>query len=539
MFRLNLKTVLTYGIGLVAAWVLVTKIIVPWVYLPRDTAKSKVNTYESRVGKLEELKALTEHDEHYLAAISRNAFSMDESEAISRMGVYLTEAIKASGLSEDRFTRRPLKATQLTNRGPQGLGALQIGYSVSGQGPLPKVVDLMFLLEQASSLPRSTIKSYLQQGSRLTLETEKPHPFKKGQMVQIRGGSPVSREFPSSYNGVFRVINTDTNPAATSLTLTLPMDKQNVPMAIGMEAAKSKNADQQNNRNWLSRLIFGDDPKNKTANDSFIKHRVKGFKRTGNQLTVYTKAEHSFNNGDKVQLQGLIPSALNKTSKITKISPNKFALAIEDKEDVRDSATVGGIEPQRVENITLLPVGGTADVRIDFQFLSLVVGATKLARQEQLKTREVRDETLQSEERSLFAAITKRAFFLPYQKKPDPPPAPPTSPKPAPPSIPPPPGPETYKIVSLSEWQGQPEIMVLDSNQNKTVNYKPGDDLAGGKIVMIDYRKMPFPKKPALLSQSRVILAIGEEYWAIERGNTLADRHKLATEQLPANLAKR
>ena len=81
--------------------------------------------------------------------------------------------------------------------------------------------------------------------------------------------------------------------------------------------------------------------------------------------------------------------------------------------------------------------------------------------------------------------------------------------------------------------------MVLDSNQNTTVNYKPGDDLAGGKIVMIDYRKMPFPKKPALLSQSRVILAIGEEYWAIERGNTLADGHKLATEQLPANLAKR
>ena len=56
---------------------------------------------------------------------------------------------------------------------------------------------------------------------------------------------------------------------------------------------------------------------------------------------------------------------------------------------------------------------------------------------------------------------------------------------------------------------------------------------------MIDYRKMPFPKKPALLSQSRVILAIGEEYWAIERGNTLADKHKLAPEQLPANLAKR
>jgi len=527
------------GIGLVAAWGLVTKVIVPWVYLPRDTAKSNVNNYETRVRKLEASKALAEHDEHYLAAISRNAFSMDESEAISRMGVYLTEAIKASGLSEDRFTRRPLRATQLTNRGPQGLGALQIGYSVSGQGPLSKIIDLMFLLEQASSFPRSTIKSYSQQGSRLTLETEKPHSFKKGQMVQIRGGSPVSREFPSSYNGVFRVINTDTNTAAMSLTLTLPVDKQNVPMAIGTEAAKSKNTDQKNNRNWLSRLFFGDDPKNKSANNSFINYRVKGVKRIGSQLTVYTKAEHSFNNGDKVQLQGLLPSVLNKTSKITKISPNKFTLAIEDKEEIRDSATVGGVEPQRVENITMLPVGGTADVRVDFQFLSLVVGAAKLARQEELKTREVRGETLQSEERSLFTSITKRAFFLPYQKKPDPPPAPPTSPKPAPPSAPQPPGLETYKIVSLSEWQGRPEIMVLDTNQNKTVNYKPGDDMAGGRIVMIDYRKMPFPEKPALLSQSRVILAIDEGYWAIERGNTLADKHKLTPEQLPAKLAKR
>ncbi|MBC8242875.1 MAG: hypothetical protein H8E20_00650 [Verrucomicrobia bacterium] len=539
---MNLKTTLMSGIGLVVAWVFITKTIVPWIYLPQDTAKSKVNTYESRVGKLEKLKTLTEHDKHYLAAISRNVFSMEESEAISRMGVYLTEAIKASGLSEDQFTRRPMKATQLTSRGPQGRqgrGASQIGYSVSGQGPLPKIIDLMFLLEQAPSIPRNTIKSYLQQGSRLTLETEKPHSFEKGQIVQIRGESPVSREFPSSYNGVFRVINTDTNPEPMSLTLTLPVDKQNVPMAIGMKAANSTGADQQNKRSWLSRLLFGDDSKNNTETGSLRKQNIKGIKRTGNQWTVYTKNNHMFNTGEQVQLQGLIPSTLNKTSKITKISPDKFSLSIEDREGVRNSATVSGIAPQRVENITFLPVGGAAEVRIDFQFLSLVVGAAKLARQEQLTTREVRGETLISEERSLFAAITKRAFFLPYQKKPDPPPQPPTSPKPTPPSVPPPPGPETYKIVSLSEWQGKPEIMVLDSNQNKTINYRLGDDLAGGKIVMIDYRKMPFPKKPALLSGSRVILAIGEEYWAIERGNTLADKHKLAPEQLPAGLAKR
>jgi len=100
--RLNLKTILISGVALVVAWVFISKAIVPWIYLPRDTAKSRVNNYESRVDKLEELKVLTENDEHYLAATSRSAFSMDKSEAISRMGVYLTETIKASGLSEDR-----------------------------------------------------------------------------------------------------------------------------------------------------------------------------------------------------------------------------------------------------------------------------------------------------------------------------------------------------------------------------------------------------------------------------------------------------
>ena len=244
------------GIALVVAWVFISKAIVPWIHLPRDTAKSRVNNYESRVDKLEELKVLTENDEHYLAATSRNAFSMDKSEAISRMGVYLTETIKASGLSEDRFTRRPLKATQLTKD-----GATQIGYIVSGQGPLPKVIDFIFLLEQTPSHPRSTIKSYTQQGSRLTLVTEKPHSFEKGQMVQIKGAFPVSREFPSSYNGVFRVANTDTNPAPMSLTLALPNDGKNTPTATKSLTSNSISATRKKKRNWLSRLIFGDDSK--------------------------------------------------------------------------------------------------------------------------------------------------------------------------------------------------------------------------------------------------------------------------------------
>lgn len=72
----------------------------------------------------------------------------------------------------------------------------------------------------------------------------------------------------------------------------------------------------------------------------------------------------------------------------------------------------------------------------------------------------------------------------------------------------------------------------------KTVRYKAGDSLAGGLVTMVDYRPMPKPGNEALLSYSRVILKIGTEYWAVERGQTLADKYRLKLEQLPENLPK-
>ncbi len=99
-----------------------------------------------------------------------------------------------------------------------------------------------------------------------------------------------------------------------------------------------------------------------------------------------------------------------------------------------------------------------------------------------------------------------------------------------------PPGPESLRVVSLSEWQGQPEVHVRDMAAEKTLRFKPGDNLAGGVVRMVDYRPMPLPGNEALKSFSRVIIQIGAEYWAVERGQTLADKHKLSPEQLPDNL---
>jgi hypothetical protein len=49
----------------------------------------------------------------------------------------------------------------------------------------------------------------------------------------------------------------------------------------------------------------------------------------------------------------------------------------------------------------------------------------------------------------------------------------------------------------------------------------------------VDYRPLPSPRNPLLLSHSRVILKIGEEFWAVERGQSLAERRKLEPQEWP------
>ena len=183
----------------------------------------------------------------------------------------------------------------------------------------------------------------------------------------------------------------------------------------------------------------------------------------------------------------------------------------------------------RLENLTVTAGDAPGLVRVRFRYLTLVMDPAP----EVVRTNLVPRVTLDSPDRRLLDEIARRDILRPYIKRPPPPgqPAPPTLAKPGPP-----PGPETFRIVSLSEWQGQPEIHVRDLTYQKTLRFRPGDSLAGGTVVMVDYRPMPMPSNAMLQSYSRVIIKIGSDYWAIERGQTLADRRKLATAELPAQL---
>ena len=186
----------------------------------------------------------------------------------------------------------------------------------------------------------------------------------------------------------------------------------------------------------------------------------------------------------------------------------------------------------RIENLTLASGEPLGQVRVRFRYLTLVMDPPPDLERKPVKFKLALD----TPERRRLDLIVQRDLLRPYVKRP---PAPASEPAPstAPPEGPPPPGPETFRIVSLSEWHGVSEVHVLDTTHQKTARYRVGDALAGGRIVAIDYRPMPMPGKPYLQSFSRVIVRIGDEYWAIERGQTLADKRRLRRDELPENLA--
>ena len=191
----------------------------------------------------------------------------------------------------------------------------------------------------------------------------------------------------------------------------------------------------------------------------------------------------------------------------------------------------------RVEGLSLSTGDQPGNVRVRFRFLTLALDPCPDVPRKDLAGKL----SLDSPERFLLNPIVSRDLLRPYLKRPPAPPAPGTpggaggSPSPATARAP---GPESLRVVSLSEWQGQPEVHVRDTAAQRTLRFKPGDELAGGTIVSVDYRPLPSPGTPGLLSHSRVILRIGSELWAIERGRSLADKRKLAPTEIPEALAR-
>jgi hypothetical protein len=194
----------------------------------------------------------------------------------------------------------------------------------------------------------------------------------------------------------------------------------------------------------------------------------------------------------------------------------------------------------RVEGVQINATDRPGHVKVRFRYLTLVLNPAPEVQRVPLSPAV----NLASVERKLYDPLIARDILRPYIKRPPPPPPPPPAPvappaaEPTTPPGPPPPGLDTFRIISLSEWQGQSEVHVRDLTHQRINVHKPGEPLAGGTIVMVDYRSLPRPDQPLLLSHSRVIIRVENDYWAIERGQTLAQKYQLTPEQLPPQLSE-
>lgn len=180
----------------------------------------------------------------------------------------------------------------------------------------------------------------------------------------------------------------------------------------------------------------------------------------------------------------------------------------------------------RLEGLSLAPANDAARTRIRCRYVTLV-----LVPPPEMKTSSPEPEpSLETPLRRRYDAITQRDLFrpfLPEERIHDSPPA--DAPALAPDGA-------NLRVVSLSSWDGQPEVHLHDAQQQHLVIYRPGDRLLDGEVAMVDYRPQPIPDKPGLVSYSRLIWRVDTNYWAVDSGQTLADRRLLTQEELPATL---
>ncbi|MCD6364272.1 MAG: hypothetical protein J7M14_00175 [Planctomycetes bacterium] len=188
----------------------------------------------------------------------------------------------------------------------------------------------------------------------------------------------------------------------------------------------------------------------------------------------------------------------------------------------------------RLSGLSLSTEDQGRQVQISARYITIVLDSQISGKSAEAK--ELKVPSLDDSRRKQYNAIVMRDLFRPYVKR---------RPRPGPPVVaktperPPPeaePVERRLKVVSLSRLAKAPHVCIYNTRSGQVRYYKAGDKLLGGEIVKIDYRRMPRIDKPRILSGSRVIVKIGEVYWAVELGQMLADKHRLGGAQLPVEL---
>lgn len=186
----------------------------------------------------------------------------------------------------------------------------------------------------------------------------------------------------------------------------------------------------------------------------------------------------------------------------------------------------------RIDDLSLGGVPHSRDINLRLTYSSLVLQGTKQRLPAPLSDDKLQFVSLDAADRALYQPAVARDIFRPFTNAPprivqtsDPEPSEGTT-EVATPGL---------SVVSLSQLNGRPQVLLRDDSSGATQTLHVGDMLAGGVIAAVDYRQMSQPGGH-LLSPSRLILRMGTDFWAVELGQHVSDRHALAAADLPASL---
>lgn len=195
----------------------------------------------------------------------------------------------------------------------------------------------------------------------------------------------------------------------------------------------------------------------------------------------------------------------------------------------------------RVENLSITPTRQAGRVDLKFRYATVVPSASAVG--EVPTTQPVASPPASPERRrEWFDALVQRDMFRPYIKRPQryrpdprPQPQPSTQPSSQPSrlSSPPPPPEEGFRVVGLPTLGGKVQIHLRDPRRGDVRTYEVGDHLGQATIAAVDYRRI---RRDDDYSTSRLVLLERGVYWAVELGETIREKRRLATYELPPEL---
>jgi len=199
----------------------------------------------------------------------------------------------------------------------------------------------------------------------------------------------------------------------------------------------------------------------------------------------------------------------------------------------------------RVDNLVITPQWTRGEVDLKLRYSTLVLHASDVRKVEPNQVKpEQRQVALDTKHRDRFDVIASRDLLRPYIKKrvvQQTPSRPADTPRAdaTPPAPPTPAGPtfaQRMKLVGLPQWGDQSEAIFKDTVSRETTRFERGERVGDAAIAMIDYRVMQRHDDAERQTPSRLILKVGPDYWAVELGDTLAQRHRLSRDMLPQAL---